>query len=273
MQPVPCVLEITNKFVQDDEIEFDEPAHRYSHKHLPLQQFVSVTTFVHHFFPTFNAEEVIKKMKKSRKWNAGNEYYGMTNLEIKTLWESRGTDAAGRGTIMHNNIECFMNQPDLPADYTHQMILDSGSFVNHDTPEWKYFLKFVQDHPHMVPFRTETRVFDLARGLAGSIDMIYKNDDGTLSIYDWKRSKEIKKENTWETAIPPFLQHLPNCNFFHYSLQLNVYKSILELNYGVKVKDLFLVVLHPLHDGYQLIECADLQREVLALLEEQRLKQ
>ena len=31
--------------------------------------------------------------------------------------------------------------------------------------------------------------------LCGSIDMIYEHEDGRVSIYDWKRCKEIKTEN------------------------------------------------------------------------------
>jgi hypothetical protein len=29
------------------------------------------------------------------------------------------------------------------------------------------------------------------KALAGSIDMVYKNEDGTFSIYDWKRTKQM----------------------------------------------------------------------------------
>lgn len=272
LQIVPPVLEIINKFTHDDDIEFDEPTHVYSHRSLPDKRFTSVTTFVHHLFPVFNTDEVIKNIMRSRKWKPGHKYWGMTAEEIKNMWAANGTESAQYGTIMHNNIENFMNQTDMPPDYTHQMVLDKNTFTNSPTTEWKYFLQFVNDFPNMIPFRTEMRIFDTDWNIAGSVDMIYKNDDGTLSIYDWKRVKEIATENKFDTAIPPFLQHLPHCNFYHYSLQLNVYKAILEKNYGVKVTKLCLVVLHPIHDNYLLIECADLQREVLAFLEEQRLK-
>jgi nucleoside-diphosphate-sugar epimerase len=41
----------------------------------------------------------------------------------------------------------------------------------------------------------EWMIFDEDLKLAGSIDMVYENPDGTLSIYDWKRSKDISKIN------------------------------------------------------------------------------
>ena len=45
--------------------------------------------------------------------------------------------------------------------------------------------------------------------------------------------------------INDLISHIPYTNFFHYSLQLNVYKRILEKNYNKKVKEMFLVCLHP----------------------------
>ena len=35
------------------------------------------------------------------------------------------------------------------------------------------------------------------------------------------------------------INHLPDTNFWHYSLQLNTYKAILEDKYGVKITFIF----------------------------------
>ena len=48
-----------------------------------------------------------------------------------------------------------------------------------------------------------------------------------------------------EHATTECIKHLPNTNFWHYSLQLNTYKAMLEKNYNKKVTDLYLVRLHP----------------------------
>ena len=37
-------------------------------------------------------------------------------------------------------------------------------------------------------------IWDDKLKFAGSIDMTFLNDDGTIEIYDWKRSVGIKKE-------------------------------------------------------------------------------
>jgi hypothetical protein len=88
-------------------------------------------------------------------------------------------------------------------------------------------------------------VWDKELKLAGSIDMVFRNPDGTLLIYDWKRCKQIKKDNRFQSAKTKCISHFPDSNFWHYSLQLNTYKYMLEKNYGEKVVGMFLVCLHP----------------------------
>jgi len=102
--------------------------------------------------------------------------------------------------------------------------------------------------------------------------MIYRNPDGTLDIYDWKRSKGIKMDNKWQSALTDCIKHLPDCNYYHYCLQLNTYKALLEKNYGEKIKDMYLVCLHPNNENksYQLIKVLDLQKEVKDLFDLRR---
>ena len=118
---------------------------------------------------------------------------------------------------------------------------------------------------------TVNKIYNEDLKLSGSIDMVYENPDGSLKIYDWKRSKGIAKTNGFDKyALTECISHLPDANFWHYSLQLNTYKAILEEKYGKKVTDLYLVVLHPNNTTYNLIPCADLSTEVSELFEERR---
>jgi hypothetical protein len=81
------------------------------------------------------------------------------------------------------------------------------------------------------------------------------NEDGTLSIYDWKRCKSVDKFVTYnQFALGP-VSHLPDTNFWHYSIQLNTYKLIIERNYGYTIKGMYLVCIHPdLDTNYQIHE-------------------
>jgi hypothetical protein len=77
--------------------------------------------------------------------------------------------------------------------------------------------------------------------------MVFRDENtGEFMIYDWKRSKGIEYDNNYgKSALTPCIRHLPDTNFWHYALQLNVYRKILQDKYGLKITKLALVVLHP----------------------------
>jgi ATP-dependent exoDNAse (exonuclease V) beta subunit len=139
--------------------------------------------------------------------------------------------------------------------------------------EWQYFINFVRDNPDLKPYRTEWIIYNEDVKISGSIDMVYENPDGTLSIYDWKRSKNITRINNFNKfALSPQICHLPDSNFWHYALQLNTYKMILQEKYGKKISSLFLVRLHPDAEekNYELIGLPDLTVEINDLFSERK---
>jgi hypothetical protein len=68
------------------------------------------------------------------------------------------------------------------------------------------------------------------------------------------------------------VRHLPDTNFWHYALQLNTYKTIIEDKYGAKVVGLCLVCLHPdnANGTYQIIDVPFLEKEIADLFEYRR---
>lgn len=266
---------------REDLILFDEPTHKYTILSDPNSKYTSVTTWIHTHFPHFDADKIIKKMMNGKNWNPTNKYWGMTPVEIKQLWKSNGESVSGAGTDLHFDIECFMNYKVVTDDchVTHKHLLDyyHEKYTHANIPppnnseEWGFFLKYVEAFPNLVPYRTEMRVFDEDLKFSGSIDMIYYNpEDDSISIYDWKRSKEISKTTGFnEYATTECINHLPNTNYWHYSLQLNIYKGIIEAKYNKKVRELYLVRLHPNNTKktFDLIRCADLSQEVADLFE------
>jgi ATP-dependent exoDNAse (exonuclease V) beta subunit len=248
----PNYLSTLNSHPRDDLITFDEGPHIYTIKDDP-SQYTSVTTWNHSHFEHFDANKIIDNMMHSKNWKT-NKYYGMTKEEIIATWDKSRDEASGAGTKMHYDIECYYNQ--CPNENT--------------SLEYSYFLKFAKDYKHLKPYRTEWMIWHEDIKVAGSVDMVFEQADGTLLIYDWKRSKEITKTTGFNKfAITESINHLPDTNFWHYSLQLNVYKRILEEKYGKRVEGLFLVCLHPnnKNQSYLRIPCADLQNEIGELFE------
>ena len=215
---------------------------------------------------------------KSKGWKEGHKYWGLTPEQIKAQWNSNKDAVSGAGTDLHFEIECFNNDKRFLFEYTNKELYQIYMIDNKETHssrplEWQYFINFVKDNPELKPYRTEWLVYNEDVKISGSIDMVYENPDGTLSIYDWKRAKLITRINNFNKfAISPEVCHLPDSNFWHYALQLNTYKAIIEAKYDRKIKDIFLVRLHPDAEekNYELISLPNLSREINELFLERK---
>jgi len=276
------LLSKINRHPRDINIQFTEEDHKYIILTDQTSEYTSVTTWNHKHFEEFDSDSVIDKMMNGKNWNSKNKYWGMSKEEINKQWNDKRDSYLDAGTKLHFEIENYHNNNKLPKNYTNNDLLKFHSTfytkdINHNNDnnnnndslsiELKYFTNFIKDHPDLQPYRTEWRIYDEDIKIAGSIDMVYKNPDGTLSIYDWKRTQQIKQFNDFNKfAITPLLSHIPDSNYWHYALQLNTYKFILERKYNKKIKDLYLVRLHPNADNYELYKLPILNTEMVDTL-------
>ena len=264
-------LKNINSHERDSLIKFYTYGHRYEILTDKKTRYTSVTTWVHEHFPKFNADEIIQKMFTSKNWGPQHKYWGMSVNEIKASWKNSGQNSCTMGTNLHEKIELFMNNSECCPNYSLGDLLEKNREEENSSIEWQYFLNFAQDYKHLKPYRTEWMIFDEDLKIAGSIDMVFENEDGTLSIYDWKRCKEINMDNNWNKfATNEIISHISDTNYWHYSLQLNTYKAILERKYNKTVKELYLVKLHPddPNESYELIEVPILTEEINNLFEQ-----
>lgn len=253
-------LAVKNAHPRDSRISFHEETHTYTIDGVK-DGWVSCTGFIHSFFEEFDADAVIAKMMASKNWPK-SKYYGKTAAEIKAEWDVSRDEAAEAGTRMHLDIEHWYNSEPVGN-------LAADAWEANPGPEWDYFQAFERKwrlKHGFEPHRTEWLVFKEDIKLAGSIDMVFRKPDGTFAIYDWKRAKEMKYENSWQSGKPP-LDHLPDTNYWHYSIQLNIYRTILEELYGAVVSELALVVLHPNQTSYRVIMVNRMEEEVEAMFE------
>lgn len=216
---------------RDALIRFVEEGHCYTY--IPNDKnFTSVTTTIHKHFPTFRADQVLDRMQRS---GSIAKYGALTREEIKAEWERNRDEAAQAGTNVHRAIELHLTQG-IPLP---------------EIKECGFFAQFWADKkPSLELYRSEWVVYDEDIGLAGSIDCVLRDTtDGRLVIVDWKRSK-IKMDNPYERGYGWF-RKFDHCNFNHYTLQVNFYRHILENKYGLSVKGMLLVVLHPEQENYE----------------------
>jgi ATP-dependent exoDNAse (exonuclease V) beta subunit len=237
----------TNKHIRDQYIKFDPINHLYT---VEDEKYISVTTLIHKYFPEFNADKVIDKMMKSKNWNE-SKYYGMKKEEIIELWKNKGKNASLMGTNLHDRIENF---------YLNE--------CKDDNEEEKCFYQFLNFHKNerLIPYRTEWRIFSDDHKVAGSIDIIFEGScKDKVKLYDWKRSQEIKIKNEYDKGLYP-IENISNCNYEHYTLQLNIYKYILENYYGLYVEEMAIIVFCENNNDYQKFILKDRQEEIKKLL-------
>ena len=203
----------------------------------------SVTKVAGRCFSPFDKDKAISSVLASRNYNSPDyEYYQMSAPQISNQWLAANL----LGTMLHFFIELDCNE------------------MTHLIPEclkeqtWRQYLQFKTEFVknQYYPYLTELRVYDLEYDLAGSIDAVFvrraeleaalkQKRLPKIVLVDWKRTSSLSKKSfTGETAAPP-LQMFPDSNFYKYSMQLNIYRRLIEKNTGYRVEAMYLCRFHP----------------------------
>ena len=228
-----------NRHERDRRLQFIPGPHIYLLDNCPLT--ISVSTFVKLFFTPFEAELWASIKAPS---------LGMAESDVIKMWKRKGEDAAMLGIELHTEIENFLISKN----------------DNSKEPEFQQFLNlYNMNLVELTPYRSEWSIFDENFNLTGTTDIVFKKPDGSFSIYDWKRSKEIRKENRFSRGLGP-CSYLPDCNYIHYSLQLNIYRRILIKCYSINITEMNFVQLHPSLSKYRIFQVPDLSEYVEPML-------
>ena len=210
---------LKNKHGKDANVYTDN-----NHFYLGSQKLIGTTRIISNFFPTFDAEY----------W-AGIKapLMGKTPQQLLDEWDRKGKESAEAGTKLHQRID----------DYYHHKEIQT------DDKDYALFKLFANAYK-LNPYRSEWAIYDEDSGIVGVVDML-DCSNGEYILYDWKRSEKvveggqpIAKNKFDEHGLKP-IENVPNTDYWHYALQLSFYRYILEKNYGIRIKESRLVVLHP----------------------------
>lgn len=248
-------------FERDAYIHFDEAEHRYTVD--GVGDMMPVSSVIAKFFDEFDAE-----YWSMRKCNGDK----IEAERLREEWKCKGCIASQAGTYLHKQIEDYLNgkrEIDTLCKITFEGKYLTKNDVVDIAREWSYFEAFylTQREGGFTPFRTEWRVYDSTVRMAGTIDLVCACADGTYEIYDWKRSNKIDPDevNRWHSGKNG-LEHLTDTSYMHYCLQQNLYRYMLERNYGITISRMNLVVLHPEYSGYRIVPIPRMEREVAIIL-------
>lgn len=208
--------------------------------------YTSVTTLVHQCFEVFNADKILEKMRIK-----GTKYDGMTKEEIKEMWNQNALEAQQQGTRMHAVIERYYKNEEVTSD-------------EWALPEMQQFKAFTEMNA-LTPYGVEWRIYIEEFQLAGTIDFVALNEDGTLDMYDWKRAKQMDVHNSYN-KYSSIVHHIPDTNFGHYTVQLNLYKYMIEQKYNKRVRHMYLVCMYPTQMTFKQYEVQDIQTDIPTIL-------
>lgn len=241
---------------------FYEDTHTYFYDDKVVNQ--SVTQFIKKYFPEFDSETISKKYAQK---------HGLTQEEVLADWKRKGDISALSGTAIHEWLENAKRGKVLNIDFSAADNLNLGKEVrdrfNLLLPKAQAFHKDTIGKLFPIQLEFTVGMDDL---IAGNIDMLCWNEHAQeIQIWDYKNTKEIATSNNFKKyCYFPFDQIL-DCNFIHYSIQLNIYKALLQ-RVGIPVGSMFLVHFDYNIPGeeFTIHKCRDFQNEITSELERLR---
>lgn len=233
------------------EIKFDADAHRYF---LGDKELRSVTNFIKDFQKPFDRNGVAAKV-------AAKENRSIA--QVVAEWEATAERARILGTTVHSHIEKV-----LRGEQNGQLALDPFLSLNTKLPEIAAFDAFWSQLAPKVSYckeHIEWIIGDAELGLAGTMDSLFLNPETKqYHIWDWKTGK-FDLENKWESLLRPF-DYLSASKFNIYSLQVSLYRLIIERNTGLDLGDSYIVHLSAAN-GYQVHRAIDLRERLMDCME------
>ena len=242
---------------------FKEEGHKYNDSN--GNSYTSVTTLIHdNYVPKFNKKYWLHKKAKELR---------ISEKQLEKQWQNITDEACARGTATHNGIEDAIKEVSMFKNAIQYLTkINDGRVVTvADIPyltvkplnidefkkatDYKYeeiyrVFQFYIDRGYTI--YSEIGAFLIDHLISGTIDILCIRDTDFV-ILDWKTNRNglqfeagyFKKDKTCtptqitneyitksEYMLPP-LNHLPNCNGYHYTMQLSMYARMVELILGI----------------------------------------
>ena len=225
-------------------IVFDPSSHTYTYDRKSL---ISVTTILKWITPEFDTERMLKQ--QSRKTGRNIE-------DIRKEWNDKRDAGLDKGTRVHNYVENVLEGNDITC------MTNINPHI-HEMKQFDIAWARLKEKLNAKFIRKEWTIGDAELGVAGRIDALislYIKDKHRKCLFDWKTGKFMTRKYTREYMLPPF-DDLPACEEIKYSLQLSLYRLILDRNSNEDIYSGYIMHL-PSDEEYQLYNVIDLRPRV-----------
>lgn len=229
-----------NKFT---DIVFHEDEHKYTYNGYECR---SVTTLLKDYKHIF--DDVLIAGKYAKK-------HGMELIDVLKNWDQIREKSGTIGTEVHRYAEMkFLQKAYIPHWYEYDPPMQLLTYVDN----------FYQDTKNkLIPVKLEFVIGSFDKRLCGMIDKLFWNVKAKeLQIWDYKTSKKIETSSPFKNKMRNGLQHLDDCEYNTYSLQLGIYKKIIETECQIKLGNSYICWLNAENDNYKVIKTAGMEQEV-----------
>ncbi len=230
------------KYMAEPKIRFFEKDHVYIDEDTGIR-LDSATEFISMFFEKFDKEKWSRYVAKKDN---------ISVQEVLDKWEKKKKWSCEFGTSVHNYAEDLIKnkKPREPPTELHKKYFDAiDLFMKKEPYKFIYAEKIVGSPKYRI---------------AGTIDAVSKKNN-SIYLIDWKTNKKIETCSYNDKRCLSPIHYLPDCNFTKYSLQLSLYRFILEVVYGWKVEGQKLVHLKP-NGSYFIHDVDYLKDEIVMML-------
>jgi len=229
-----------------NDVRYEDEPHKY---HLNGQELVSVTTILHKYQEDFN-EEYWSRVKA--------EEYVLTPKEVLRAWAFINKKGTMKGSAIHDYAENLFLNKVFP--YPEELIHKEFGFdpvLEEYLITKKHVDNFYNDvKGKLIPIRTEMIVYDKESLIGGMLDILFYNVRmKEFQIWDNKTNKKLTLKT--ERRLKNELYVLDDSDMSIYSLQLGMYKYILEKNTGIKLGKSYLIWFSHNNANYEIIETKD----------------
>jgi len=236
---------------------YDEP-HKYF---LGDQQLISVTTLIHKYQKDFD-EDYWAQYKADQ--------YNITSDEVKRIWRFLNKKGTMKGSIIHDYIENILLNKVFK--YPKDEIIRTFGF-DPILKEYEITKKHADDfytdiQGKLIPIKTELVVYDKETLVSGMLDILFYNVKAKeYQIWDNKTNKKLSYDNNWDKLLGG-LSDLDDCDIEIYSLQLELYKRLIEKNTSIKLGKSYLSWFSHNNPTYKIIETKDRSKQIDMILNE-----
>lgn len=236
---------------------YDEP-HKYF---IEEQSLISGTSFIGLFKKKFDSKGQAKKTSLK---------LGIPIEEVLENWEFKGDFSRTKGTMLHSYAENYWFNKIFPIDYSEvDKRFGEGLMKERLEACINLFHNFYNDAKKaMHPVALELVVGDKELGIGGMVDgLVWNSKLNEYNIIDYKTNKEINAFSKYKEKLLAPINYLHNCEIETYSLQLNLYKYIIERNTNIKIGRMYLVHIHEEQEKYNLFECKSYQDVIKTMID------